>query len=90
LSETEQNAEMAKILDKALFATDESDGINAVRTLAEYKQKALSKLFEITINDFVKIRVKKTAASEIEKIGGNFFSSYNKQQKVYAYINLQL
>ena len=69
MSETEQNTEMAKLLDKALFATDESDGINAVRALAEYKQKALSKLFEITINDFVKIRVKKTAASEIEKIG---------------------
>jgi len=68
LSETEQNAEMAKLLDKALFATDESNGINAVPALAEYKQKALSKLFEITINDFVNIRVKKTAASEIEKI----------------------
>ena len=68
MSETEQNAEMVKLLDKALFATDESDGINAVRALAEYKQKALSKLFEITINDFVNIGVKKTGASEIEKI----------------------
>jgi hypothetical protein len=59
---------MAKLLDKALFATDQSEGINAVRGLAEYKQKALSKLFEITINDFVNIRVKRAAASEIEKI----------------------
>ena len=46
----------------------ESEGINAVRGLAEYKQKALSKLVEITINDFVNIRVKQAAASEIEKI----------------------
>jgi hypothetical protein len=68
LSETEQNAEMAKLLDKVLSATDESEGINAVRELAEYKQKALSKLFEITINDFVNIRVKQAAASEIEKL----------------------
>jgi hypothetical protein len=68
LSYREQNAEMAKLLDKALSATDESEGINAVRGLAEYKQKALSKLFEITINDFVNIRIKRAAASEIEKI----------------------
>ena len=37
--------------------------------MAKLLDKKLSKLFEITINDFVKIRVKKTAASEIEKIG---------------------
>ena len=59
---------MAKLLDKVLSARDESEGIIAVRELAEYKQKALSKLFEITINDFVNIRVKQAAASEIEKI----------------------
>jgi len=68
LSQREQNAEMVKLLDKVLSATDESEGINAVRELAEYKQKARSKLFEITINDFVNIRVKQAAASEIEKI----------------------
>ena len=59
---------MAKLLDKALFATDESEGINSVRGLAEYRQKVLSKLFEITINDFVNVRVKYAAASEIKKI----------------------
>ena len=68
MTQGEQNAEMTKLLDKALFSTDESEGINAVRGLAEYKQEALSKLFEITINDFVNIRVKQAAASEIEKI----------------------
>ncbi len=59
---------MAKLLVKALSATYESEGINAVRGLAEYKQNALSRLFEIMINDLVKIRVKQAAASEIEKI----------------------
>jgi len=50
------------------LATNESEGIKAVRGLAEYKQKDLSKLFEITINDFANIRIKRAAASEIEKI----------------------
>ena len=68
MSQREQNAEMVKLLDKVLSATVESEGIKAVRKLAEYKQKAPTKLFGLAINDFVNIRVKQAAASEIEII----------------------
>lgn len=68
MSENSRKAEIDRLLDKALFSTEKSDGISAVKKLATYKQDALSELFEITVNDFVNTRIKQAAASEIEKI----------------------
>ena len=81
MSHGEQNAEMAKLLDKALSATYESEGINAVRGLAEYKQKALSKLFEIMINDLVNIRVKQEQPPKLRKSRKDSFNPYKHGTK---------